>query len=107
MNTTAFGPADLDVVLARWLRDTERTAPDRLLITFDPAAESAVRELTAGRPTGVDVRMEDGQLLVEVSAAEVELLDLLALHAETADLRALRRHLTSTATVPPARSATR
>jgi hypothetical protein len=97
-------PAELDVVLARWLRDTERTAPDRLLITFDPAAEPALRALGGLRPDGVDVRMEDGQLLVEVSSAEVGVLDLLALRAETADLRTLSRYLTST--LPTARPAT-
>ncbi|WP_181782796.1 hypothetical protein [Pseudonocardia pini] len=100
MNATVHEPADLDVVLARWLRDTERTAPDRLLITFDPAAEAAVQALGAARPAAVDVRMEDGQLLVEVTSAEVGVLDLLALHAETADLRALRRYLTATLPLP-------
>lgn len=98
-----FDPREFDVVLATSLRDTERTAPGRLLLTFAPTAEAAVREAAArastGASTGVEVRVEDGQLLAEVSVPDdqAELLDLLALRAETAGHRVLQQHRAATA----------
>lgn len=96
---TPFDPREFDVVLATSLRDTERTAPGRLLLTFAPGAEAAVRDAAARATTGVEVRVEDGQLLAEVSVPDdqAELLDLLALRAETAGHRVLQQHRAATA----------
>jgi NADPH-dependent ferric siderophore reductase len=95
MNAVLVNPADFDLVLARWLRDTERTAPDRLLLTFDPAAAPALLELADRVPHGITVGLEDGQLLAEITVPDEhgDLLDGIVLRTETADLRALQRHL--------------
>ncbi|GAA4541548.1 hypothetical protein [Pseudonocardia xishanensis] len=89
MNAIAFDPAELDVVFARSLRDTERIGVERLLLTFDPSAEATLRGLAARVPFAIDVRQEDGQLLAELSLP-ADLVDEVVLRAETADLRALR-----------------
>ena len=67
MNAIAFDPAELDVVFAKSLRDTERTGAERLLLTFDPSAEATLRDLATRVPIAMDVRQEDGQLLAELS----------------------------------------
>lgn len=95
-----FDPREFDVVLATSLRDTERTAPGRLLLTFAPAAEGAVREAAARASSkAVEVRVEDGQLLAEVTvpADQTDLLDLLALRAETAGHRVFQHYRESSA----------
>ncbi|ODU05595.1 MAG: hypothetical protein ABS81_07095 [Pseudonocardia sp. SCN 72-86] len=90
-----MNPADFDVVLTRWLRDIERIAPDRLLLTFAPAATLTLCALADQVPHGVTVDVEDGQVLVEITLPGEgdDLLDELVIRAETADLRALQRHL--------------
>lgn len=103
---SAFDPTAFDVVLASSLRDTERTAPDRLLLTFALDAEPALRDITRRAPKEFDIRIEDGQLLAEVSVpvSDIELLDALAVRARTAELRLLRPHLDDG--VPGPRAAT-
>lgn len=102
-----FDPREFDIILATSLRDTERTAPDRLLLTFAPTAESAVREVARRMEKGLDVRVEDGQLLAEISvpASETDLLDMLVLRAATAEQRVLRHFLDEE--LPRPRPATR
>jgi hypothetical protein len=98
MNTFLVDPADFDLVLVRWLRDTERTAPNTLLLTFDPEAAAAVCALADKLPHGMAVGLEDGQLLAEITvpAAHTDLLDDIVVRAETADLRALSRYRQTT-----------
>ncbi|MCF7552036.1 MULTISPECIES: hypothetical protein [Pseudonocardia] len=95
MNTLLVDQADFDLVLARWLRDTERTAPNTLLLTFDPAAAAAVCVLAETARQEIEVGLEDGQLLAQITvpAEQADLLDEIVVRAETADLRALRRVL--------------
>lgn len=95
MNAFLVDPADFDLVLVRWLRDTERTAPDRLLLTFDPAAAPALSELAGRVPHSITVGLEDGQLLAEITVplAHTDLLDGIVVRTETAELRALSRYL--------------
>jgi hypothetical protein len=90
-----FDPADFDLVLARWLRDSERIAPNRLLLTFDPAAAGAVLEIAARFPVGIAVGLEDEQVLAEITVptADADVLDEIVVRAETADLRTLQRYL--------------
>ncbi|MGD9986201.1 hypothetical protein [Pseudonocardia sp.] len=94
MSADAVTPAELDIVLARWLRDTERLAANRLLLTFAPEAAPALCELAARMRDGMTVHLEDGQVLLEVTAPDLcdGLLEQLVVRAETADLRTLQRH---------------
>jgi hypothetical protein len=105
MNTYLFDPADFDLVLARWLRDTERTAHDTLLLTFDPEATAAVCALAEETPHGIVVGLDDGQLVAQITvpADQVDLLDEVVLRAETADLRALSRFRNAGLAFPLAR----
>jgi len=95
MSVNAVMPAEFDIVLARWLRDTERLAPERLLLTFDPLAAPALCAFADRLPAGVTLDLEDGQVLLEITAPELceRLFEELVVRAETADLRALQRHL--------------
>lgn len=97
MNTFLVDPADFDLVLVRWLRDTERTARDTLLLTFDPEATAAVCALAERVTHGIEVGLEDGQLLAEITVPldRTDLLDEIVVRAETADLRAFSRYRSS------------
>lgn len=80
--------AEFDGLFAAALRDVERIAPDRLLLSFDRAAEERVRDLLVRESTCCDffafeVTPADGELLVEVGvpAERLEILDDLAVRA--------------------------
>lgn len=103
--TTSFDLRELDAVLATSLRDTERTAPERLLLTLHPSAEPVLRAVAARAGGGLAVWVEDGQLLAEITvpADRVEVLEDLAVRAETAGHRTLRRRLGLAVPEPVAR----
>ncbi|GAA4541534.1 hypothetical protein [Pseudonocardia xishanensis] len=81
-------PAELDEVFAAALRAVERIAPDRLLLSFAPAAEAQLRELLVRETAccsffAFQVTPADGELLVEVGVPleRIDVLDGLAVRA--------------------------
>ncbi|MEV0804882.1 hypothetical protein [Micromonospora sp. NPDC050200] len=80
--------AEFDELFTAALREQERLAPTRLRWRLDPAAENTVRDLTARESdccsfftfalTRTDIAV---QVDVQVSDAQVEVLDALAAHA--------------------------
>jgi len=79
---------EFDDLFAAALRDVERIAADRLLLSFDPAAEVPVRDLLAREASccgffAFEVTPADGELLVEVAVPleRRETLDDLAVRA--------------------------
>jgi hypothetical protein len=80
--------AEFDALFATALRDVERVAPERLLLSFDPSVEVAVRDLLAREAAccsfiAFEVTPADGELLVEVAVpvAHRDVLDGLAVRA--------------------------
>jgi hypothetical protein len=83
-----FRLAEFDGLFAAALRDVERVAPDRLLLSFDRAVEEPVRDLLLREAAccsffAFDVTPTDGELLVEVAVplTHLDVLDGLAVRA--------------------------